>query len=225
VRDGIEKGDHPPAHSGGGLGCGDSCPLLGSMGRVTGVGETDGKEGDSEMFRRKPIRYGGPAAMMGGAFLLVASAATVLIYFVFAEAAKETFFGRRPDLRRPRQRRPRLRRRTGGQGPLRRPRRRRRLRRLGQRPPRGRSGRRPDRVRAGGRLLRQCLLRRRVPLRRGRPGRLRGPGLREGEPLLASRREAPSAREVSDGRSGPDKDRHRRGNSPSQQRKKGDRPK
>ena len=46
------------------------------------------------MFRRKLIRYGGPAAMMGGAFLLVASAATVLIYFVFAEAAKETFFGR-----------------------------------------------------------------------------------------------------------------------------------
>lgn len=130
------------------------------------------------MFRRKLIRYGGPAAMMGGAFLLVASAATVLIYFVFAEAAKETFFGRRP-----------------------------------------------DRVRAGGRLLRQRLLRRGVPLRRGRPGRLRGPGLREGEPLLASRREAPSAREVSDGRSGPDKDRHRRGNSPSQQRKKGDRPK
>ncbi len=45
------------------------------------------------MLREKMIRYGGPAAILGGALYIAASVATILIYFVFAKQARETFFG------------------------------------------------------------------------------------------------------------------------------------
>ncbi len=45
------------------------------------------------MSRQQQIRYGGPAAMLGGVLFLVAAAAAFLIYFVFAEEARHTFFG------------------------------------------------------------------------------------------------------------------------------------
>jgi len=45
------------------------------------------------MSKEKPIRYGGPAAMLGGALYLVTFGMVYLIYELFAEQAKETFFG------------------------------------------------------------------------------------------------------------------------------------
>jgi hypothetical protein len=45
------------------------------------------------MSREKLIRYGGPAAMLGGALYLATFGMVYLIYELFAEQAKETFFG------------------------------------------------------------------------------------------------------------------------------------
>ena len=44
------------------------------------------------MSREKLMRYGGPAAMLGGALYLATFAMVYLIYELFAEDAKETFF-------------------------------------------------------------------------------------------------------------------------------------
>jgi hypothetical protein len=41
----------------------------------------------------KLMRWGGPAAMLGGALYVAAWVATILIYGVFAEQTKENFFG------------------------------------------------------------------------------------------------------------------------------------
>ena len=45
------------------------------------------------MSREKLIRYGGPAAMLGGALYLATFGMVYLIYELFAEQAKRTFFG------------------------------------------------------------------------------------------------------------------------------------
>lgn len=45
------------------------------------------------MTREKMIRYGGPAAIVGGAMHVLAFVAVYLIYFAYAEEAKGTFFG------------------------------------------------------------------------------------------------------------------------------------
>ena len=45
------------------------------------------------MTREKIMRYGGPAAILGGVMHVLAFVAVYLIYFAFAEEAKHTFFG------------------------------------------------------------------------------------------------------------------------------------
>jgi hypothetical protein len=45
------------------------------------------------MTREKMMRYGGPAAILGGVMHVLAFVAVYLIYFAFAEEAKGTFFG------------------------------------------------------------------------------------------------------------------------------------
>ena len=45
------------------------------------------------MPRQRMIRYGGPAAMLGGALYLITFGMVYLIYDLFAEQAKGTFFG------------------------------------------------------------------------------------------------------------------------------------
>ena len=45
------------------------------------------------MNREKMVRYGGPAAILGGVMHVLAFVAVYLIYFAFAEEAKGTFFG------------------------------------------------------------------------------------------------------------------------------------
>ena len=45
------------------------------------------------MTRERLIRYGGPAALLGGIMYIVASAAVVLLYLVFAEETRDTFLG------------------------------------------------------------------------------------------------------------------------------------
>jgi hypothetical protein len=45
------------------------------------------------MTREKMVRYGGPAAILGGVMHVVAFVAVYMIYFAFAEEAKGTFFG------------------------------------------------------------------------------------------------------------------------------------
>jgi hypothetical protein len=45
------------------------------------------------MTRDKMMRYGGPAAILGGVMHVLAFVAVYLIYFAFAEEAKHTFFG------------------------------------------------------------------------------------------------------------------------------------
>jgi hypothetical protein len=45
------------------------------------------------MTREKMMRYGGPAAILGGVMHVLAFVAVYLIYFAFAEEAKHTFFG------------------------------------------------------------------------------------------------------------------------------------
>jgi hypothetical protein len=45
------------------------------------------------MTRQRLTHYGGPAALLGGVMYIVASAAVVLLYLVFAEETKDTFFG------------------------------------------------------------------------------------------------------------------------------------
>src|SRR4028119_2343519 len=45
------------------------------------------------MTREKIMRYGGPAAILGGVMHVLAFVAVYMIYFAFAEEAKHTFFG------------------------------------------------------------------------------------------------------------------------------------
>lgn len=45
------------------------------------------------MTTQRPTRYGGPAALIGGVMYIVASAAVVLLYLIFAEETRNTFFG------------------------------------------------------------------------------------------------------------------------------------
>ena len=45
------------------------------------------------MTREKMMRYGGPAAILGGAMHVLAFVAVYLIYSAFAKEAKHTFFG------------------------------------------------------------------------------------------------------------------------------------
>jgi hypothetical protein len=45
------------------------------------------------MTREKVVRYGGPAAILGGVMHVLAFVAVYMIYFAFAEEAKGTFFG------------------------------------------------------------------------------------------------------------------------------------
>jgi hypothetical protein len=45
------------------------------------------------MTREKMMRYGGPAAILGGVMHVLAFVAVYLIYFAFTEEAKGTFFG------------------------------------------------------------------------------------------------------------------------------------
>ena len=45
------------------------------------------------MTKERLTRYGGPAALVGGVMYVVASAAVVLLYLVFAEETRDTFFG------------------------------------------------------------------------------------------------------------------------------------
>ena len=45
------------------------------------------------MTREKMMRYGGPAAILGGVMHVLAFIAVYLIYFAFAEEAKGMFFG------------------------------------------------------------------------------------------------------------------------------------
>ena len=45
------------------------------------------------MNREKLLRYAGPAALLGGAMYIVASAAVVLLYLIFAEQTRDTFLG------------------------------------------------------------------------------------------------------------------------------------
>ena len=45
------------------------------------------------MTRERLVRFGGPAALLGGIMYIVASAAVVLLYLVFAEETKDTFLG------------------------------------------------------------------------------------------------------------------------------------
>ncbi len=45
------------------------------------------------MLRENLIRYGGSAAVLGGALYLAIFGVTYLIYELFAEQAEETFFG------------------------------------------------------------------------------------------------------------------------------------
>ena len=51
-----------------------------------------GKKG-AFMLRQRLMRYGGPAAILGGALYFVIFGATVLISDVFAEQVEATFFG------------------------------------------------------------------------------------------------------------------------------------
>lgn len=51
------------------------------------------RRGVSEMNRKKMVRYGGLAAILGGAMHVLAFVAVYLIYFAFAEEASGTFFG------------------------------------------------------------------------------------------------------------------------------------
>src|ERR671916_218711 len=51
------------------------------------------RKGASEMIREKVVRYGGPAAILGGVMHVLAFVAVYMIYFAFAEEAKGTFFG------------------------------------------------------------------------------------------------------------------------------------
>lgn len=45
------------------------------------------------MTREKMVRYGGPAAILGGVMHVLAFVAVYMIYFAFAEEAEGTFFG------------------------------------------------------------------------------------------------------------------------------------
>ena len=45
------------------------------------------------MNKERMVRYGGPAAILGGVMYVLAFVATFLIYFAFKEEAKDTFFG------------------------------------------------------------------------------------------------------------------------------------
>ncbi len=45
------------------------------------------------MTRERLVRFGGPAALLGGIMYIVASAAVVLLYLVFAEETRDTFLG------------------------------------------------------------------------------------------------------------------------------------
>ena len=45
------------------------------------------------MTSERVMRYGGPAAVLGGVMHVLAFVAVYLIYFAFAEEAKGTFFG------------------------------------------------------------------------------------------------------------------------------------